>query len=44
MSVFMRLFIMKMNIKMRNRSHRYDINSPGSRLNKNIINIKSVSV
>ena len=36
-----RVIIMKMKIKMKNRSHRYDINRP---MDTNILNIKSVSV
>ena len=31
MSVFVRLIILKMKIKMENRSHRYDINTSRSR-------------
>ena len=30
-SIFMRLIIMKMNMKIKNRSHRFDMNRPWSR-------------
>ena len=40
-----RLVIMKMEMKMKNRSHRYDINRLyGLDMDTNIVNIKSVSV
>ena len=32
---FMRLIIMKIKIKMKNRSHRYDISRPRSRQGQN---------
>ena len=35
---------MKMMLKMKNRSHRYDINRPSPRMDTNILNIKCVSV
>ena len=38
------LIIMIMNLKMKNRSYRYDINRPGLDMDRNIVNIKCVSV
>ena len=40
----MRLIIMKMKIKMKNRWHKYDIIDQGLDTDTNIVNIKSVSV
>ena len=35
---------MKMKLKMKNRSHRYDINKPKSRHGNNIVNIKCLNM
>ena len=35
---------MKMKMKMKNRSRRYDVIRPGLYMGTNIVNIKSVSV
>ena len=42
--VFIQLVLVKMKMKMKNRPHRYDVNRPKSKLDTNIVNIKSVSV
>ena len=39
-----RLTIMKMKVKMKNRSHRHDINGPRLRQGHKIVNIESVSM
>ena len=48
MSVFheiIRLIIMKIKMKMKKRSHRYDINRPRSRdMGTNVVNIRAVSL
>ena len=36
--------LMKMEMKVKNKSHRHDLNRPSFRHGKNTINIKSVSV
>ena len=33
---------MKIRLKMKNRSHRYDINRPTTKMDTNILNIKCV--
>ena len=38
------LTTMKMRLKMKNRSHRYEINIPRPRMDTNILNIKCVSM
>ena len=35
---------MKIRLKIKNRSHRYDINRPHSRMDINILNIKCINV
>ena len=39
-----KLILMKIEKKRKNKSHRYEINRPRSRNGHNIVNIKSVSL
>ena len=39
-----RLIIMKMKVKMKSRSHRYDMNKPILDMDTNIVNVKCIDV
>ena len=39
-----RLIIMKMKVKMKSRSHRYDMNKPILDMDTNIVNVKCINV